>query len=209
MFPIAMKYPVFLICGPPGSGKDTNATLLERDVPGLIHLGSGSHIIPSWMEYGKREGNARAIAYEAEYAQGKNLDDETIMSIFLPTVERMMRERRKQGAILNGYPGTVVQARSIPPETILGVLHLQCSDATAAERMRSRPGTRHKTPEAINNKIQNYHTNVVPTIEYFAGIGVPVHEFDAEGPIAEVYAPLRTHVRSAWKDYLRSLMNRS
>jgi adenylate kinase len=95
---------VIVIFGPPGSGKGTQAKLL-RDLLKIPHISTGDML---------REGTSRGDSLGAEVRSrmrvGALVPDETVDRL----VDARLREPDcAAGAILDGYPRTVEQARSL------------------------------------------------------------------------------------------------
>ena len=106
------------------------------------------------------------------------------------------------GFILDGFPRTTVQAEAL--DTMFGeigrsfsvVFALQIPDEVAFERLRKRAdveGRADDTDEAIQRRLDNYHRETEPLIEYYRIRGnlVPIHGDRSENEVfAEIQAAL-------------------
>lgn len=145
---------VLLVIGPPGSGKTTQASKLSR-----------KYQIPSitMADILKKEGGSRH-AGGGDNKMRVNvaadvIDDETANSLI---DKRLARKDAARGFILDGFPVTAGQAdflekllkdRGLPMPI---VLHLEVSDALAAERMKAR-GRSDDKPELMQLRLDEYH----------------------------------------------------
>jgi adenylate kinase len=95
---------ILLLVGAVGAGKGTQATILSREL-GLPHLASGN-LFRAAMAAGTTLGeDAR------EYMErGELVPDEITIAMFM---DELAQPRAAQGAILDGFPRTVGQARAL------------------------------------------------------------------------------------------------
>jgi adenylate kinase len=198
-----------ILFGPPGSGKGTQAQLLQSSL-GIPHLSTGDML---------RERSARGDALGRELAailnSGQLVPDET--------VNRMLEERIRQpdcarGFILDGYPRTAPQARllaqmlerrAIAPV----VIHLavdynvivarladrqicpQCGSVYGSASRPLVPGVCDKDGAALTSReddreqvvrerIKAYQQQTAPVLEFFAQSGYVCHQVDGGTPQA-------------------------
>lgn len=95
-----------MIFGPPGSGKGTQAKLL-RDLLHIPHISTGD-----MLRALASQGDSLGVDAAGWMRSGRLVPD--------AAVDRLVEERLKQpdcsgGAILDGYPRTIEQARSLEP----------------------------------------------------------------------------------------------
>jgi adenylate kinase len=193
------RLPVQLILlGPPGAGKGTQAARLARRL-GLIHINPGQIL---------REVAAGEYPYSREIrdrmAVGQLVDDQL--------VDQLVRERLKalspgQGFILDGYPRTAGEARSLR-KTLAGmhrlrrpllVVWLQTSARVLAGRLRDRARQEHRSDDserAIGHRLEVDRDNAQALRDALAG-WTDVIEVDADQPpdliAEEIVRALRRH----------------
>jgi len=93
-----------IMLGAPGAGKGTQADLLGR-VRGLPKISTGDI-----LRQGIKDAIPAALVAKAKMDRGELVDDETMVAIVR---ERLSRPDVDAGFILDGFPRTVEQARSL------------------------------------------------------------------------------------------------
>lgn len=209
--------PVFILMGPPGAGKGTQARMLEQDY-GLIQLSTGDLLraaVASGSEAGKR---ARAVM-EA----GGLVSDDIVLAILH---DRMAQPDVARGIILDGFPRTAGQAAALDSllaasnQKITAAISLEVDDAAMVGRVAGRStcascgegyhdafkrpaqagvcdncgGTEFKrraddNAETVRDRLTAYHAQTAPLISYYEGKGV-LERVDAMGDIAAIRASL-------------------
>lgn len=124
---------VLVLLGPPGSGKGTQATLLKEQLQ-LPHISTGELL----RGHVKKE---TALGKEAKsyIEQGELVPDELILDMLF---ERVADADCARGYILDGFPRTIPQAKSLQDrlkgKAHLTVIHFVLSDAKVLERLTKR-----------------------------------------------------------------------
>jgi adenylate kinase len=95
---------ILLLVGAVGAGKGTQASILSREL-GLVHLASGN-LFRAALAKGTPLGEAAREYMEA----GELVPDELTIAMFM---EELARPPAADGAILDGFPRTVGQARAL------------------------------------------------------------------------------------------------
>jgi adenylate kinase len=95
---------IVLLVGAPGSGKGTQAAILSREL-GIPHLASGN-LFRAAMDAGSPLGEDARRYID----RGELVPDETTIGMFMSELAGNAAER---GAILDGFPRTVAQARTL------------------------------------------------------------------------------------------------
>lgn len=179
-----MKY--FILFGPPGAGKGTQATPMAERY-NLKHVSTGDllrHEIAEGTELGKQ---AKALIEKGDFVPDVVVEG-MIANCFAahPDVN---------GFLLDGFPRTVQQAMDLDEmlesrdEYVTGVVSLIIPDSLIKERIKGRALVEGRADDAsdetIANRIATYHAKTEPLIEIYKDKGV-YHEVDATGTIEEV-----------------------
>jgi adenylate kinase len=153
---------IVVIIGPPGSGKGTVSKMLS-DKKGMVHISTGDLI--------------------------RNSEDEELKEIikggnFIPdsSMLKMLRKEIKgldisKGVILDGFPRTIRQAKSL--DSMLGKLGLGLSHAiyldvdepVAKDRIKERSKKENrsddKSDSIINKRFEDYKEKTMPLIDFY------------------------------------------
>lgn len=95
---------ILLLVGSVGAGKGTQAAALSREL-GLVHLASGN-----LFRQALRDGTSLGEKARAFMERGDLVPDEVTIEMFM---EELARPEAAAGAILDGFPRTVAQARAL------------------------------------------------------------------------------------------------
>jgi adenylate kinase len=182
-----------LLLGPQGAGKGTQAARVsaEYDIP---HIASGG-ILRAEMAAGTDLGKRVRDGID----RGDLVSDDLMIELIRNRLEQPDTEA---GFVLDGFPRTLVQAEAL--DSILSdigrsfsvVFALQIPDELAFERLRRRAqleGRADDTDEAIQRRLDIYHQETEPLVEYYRTRGrlVPIHGNRSENEVfAEIQAAL-------------------
>lgn len=178
---------ICVLFGPPGSGKGTQAELITGAL-GVPHVSTGE-LLRAEAAAGTDLGGEVAPLLDA----GELVPDELIQRIL---ERRLLAPDAASGAILDGYPRTVSQARALDrylPRDRRGVdvvLHLEVDDATLISRLKQRATEQHRTddnPGSIAERLAEYRQLTEPVAEYYRSEGVPVLEVEGTGEVDAVH----------------------
>ena len=192
----AMKH--FLIFGPPGAGKGTQAAkLIDRF--GLRHVSTGDLL--------RREiaaGTALGLQAKSLIDKGELVPDKVVEGMIASELDQ---HPDVKGFIFDGFPRTTAQAEHLDAmlaargQQVDAVLSLMIPDETVFERIRHRAEIENRVddtkPEIIRNRIATYHGKTEPVISYYKGKGV-YREIDGLGSIDEVF----DRVSAVMEEYL-------
>ena len=214
--------PVYILLGPPGAGKGTQARMLEEDF-GLIQLSTGD-LLRAAVAAGTDAGKRAKAVMEA----GQLVSDDIVLSILQ---DRMAQPDVARGIILDGFPRTAGQAAALDTllaangQKITAAISLEVDDEAMVGRVSGRftcacgegyhdefkrpasagvcdkcGGTTFKrraddNAETVRERLQAYHAQTAPLITYYAGHGV-LQKIDAMGPIADIRGALGLIVAS-------------
>ena len=180
-----------LLLGPQGAGKGTQAKRISAEY-GIPHIASGE-ILRAEMHAGTELG----LRVKDVYDRGDLVSDDLVIELIRARLEQPDTE---SGFILDGFPRTTVQAESLDAtmadigRSFSVVFALQIPDAVAFERLRKRAeleGRADDTDDAIQRRLENYHRETEPLIEYYRIRGnlVPIHGARSEN---EVFAEIQS-----------------
>lgn len=186
-----------VILGPPGAGKGTQGKLIAADA-GIPHVNTGD-------------------MFRAECAAGTELG-QRVQSILdagdlVPdalTIEvvraRLAQDDTARGFVLDGFPRTLAQAEAL--DRVLAeidrgelsvVLDFQIPDEIVVRRLLGRAGVEGRSddaPDRIQHRLQVYHEQSEPLVEYYRarGILVGIH---ADRTVEEVFSEVQQVLAAA------------
>ncbi len=176
--------------GPQGAGKGTQAKRISAEY-GIPHIASGE-ILRAEMAAATDLG----IRVKDVYDRGDLVSDDLMIELIRLRLEQPDTEA---GFVLDGFPRTTVQAEALDAmlaelsRSFRVVFALQIPDEVAFERLRRRAeleGRADDTDEAIRRRLDNYHRETAPLIEYYRARGnvVTIHADRSEN---EVFAEIQ------------------
>ena len=167
-----------ILLGPPGCGKGTQAARLKAKY-GLIPLSTGDMLraaVAAGTEVGKK---AKAIM-----DAGQLVSDEVVVGVIADRIAEP--DVRKAGFILDGFPRTVAQAKSLDQmmekrgEKLDHIIELKVDehalfariDRRAAEaKAAGTPVRADDTPEVLKKRIAVYREQTQPILPYYTAQG--------------------------------------
>jgi adenylate kinase len=180
-----------LLLGPQGAGKGTQGKRIsaEYDIP---HIASGE-ILRAEMQAGTELGRRVKDVND----RGDLVSDDLMIELIKT---RLAQPDTDAGFILDGFPRTTVQAETLDEmfgdigRSFSVVFALQIPDDVAFERLRRRAeveGRADDTADAIRRRLENYHRETEPLVEYYRVRGnlVPIHGDRSEN---EVFAEIQS-----------------
>ncbi|ETX27509.1 adenylate kinase [Roseivivax isoporae] len=216
--------PVFILLGPPGAGKGTQARLLQ-DRFGLVQLSTGD-----LLRQAVKDGTEAGRAAEAVMARGDLVSDDIVIAILR---DRLAAPDTRRGVILDGFPRTAAQAAALDAlltetgQRIDAAISLEVDDAQMVDRISGRVtcGTcgegyhdRHKPPaapgtcdacggtdmvrraddraETVAQRLEAYRAQTAPLADHYERLGALVR-VNAMGAIGDIADRLGAVVRAA------------
>lgn len=186
----------FLIFGPPGAGKGTQATALAAllDVP---HVSTGDMF---------------RAHLKGETTLGREVKSLLAAGTLVPddVTNRMVEERLKDddtadGVLLDGFPRNVPQSKFLDAllarsgRSLSGIVVLEVDEDELRRRLAKRAADQGRAddadPSVIEDRIATYRQQSEPCLGYYEGIGVPIHSVDGIGLPAEIEARIAAVVR--------------
>lgn len=217
---------VFVLLGPPGSGKGTQALVLieETDLP---HISTGN-LFREFLA-STQQDNPLAKQLKGFMEKGELVPDRYIIEILK---ERISEPDAKNGYILDGFPRTLSQAKALQeiltPDDRLIVINLSVPDHLLLERLTGRlhcpqcQQTYHKTfsppkkesfcdlcetslakrsddeKETIQKRLEVYHKDTSPLIQFYKDKGV-LYTIDA----AKSKQEIQQQILSIYREQLK------
>lgn len=181
-----MKY--YILFGPPGAGKGTQAKLISKEF-NLLHVSTGELLRKEIAE-----GTELGIMAQQIISEGHLVPDDIVVGMIehiFSTAEGV------NGFLLDGFPRTINQAKMLDKmlkedehAKVDKVISLIISDATIFERIGKRAEVEGREDDAasaiIKNRIDTYHTQTEPLIEYYKEQG-KYYPIEGERSIEEVF----------------------
>jgi len=178
-----------VLFGPPGCGKGTQAKRIVEG-RGWIQLSTGDMLraaIASGSELGRR--------VDGIMASGALVSDEIVIELI---AERLDEAEAAGGAIFDGFPRTVAQAKALDEllakrgQKIDSVIRLVVDNDELVTRMAKRSaeqGRADDTVEAFKTRLSVYEEQTAPLIPYYEGQGV-LHDVNGMGSMDAVSAAI-------------------
>jgi adenylate kinase len=178
------------LLGPQGAGKGTQAKRISAEY-GIPHVATGDMLRAAIAEQSELGRKVEPIVNAGEL-----VSDELMIELIR---ERLAHDDTEQGFILDGFPRTIAQAEALDAmfaeigRSFSIVFALQIPDEVAFERLRRRAeveGRADDTDDAIRRRLDGYHRETEPLIEYYRARNklVPIHGDRSEN---EVFAEIQ------------------
>ncbi len=174
-----------ILFGPPAAGKGTQAKRLVAD-RGLVQLSTGDMLraaIASGSELGRR--------VKSIMDAGDLVSDDIVIDLIR---EQLPAAEAAGGAIFDGFPRTLAQARSLDQMLadcavrIDRVVRLKVDDAVLLSRIATRfaeSGRPDDNPETFKVRLSAYNAQTAPLLPYYADQG-KLMEVDGMRSVDEV-----------------------
>jgi adenylate kinase len=160
--------------GPPGSGKGTQSKRLIAYL-GVPHLSTGDMLRQS-----KARGESEGVIAEQYMSEGKLVPDAVVMRIVR---NRLALPDCAAGCMFDGFPRTYTQATELDKyleehkQPLNIVIELQADESELMRRMLYRATQERRsddTPETITKRMETYHSQTAPLINYYRNKGLLV-----------------------------------
>jgi len=156
---------LFLVFGGPGAGKGTQASMLGQAL-GVPHISSGELL----REHQRHDT-------QNMMSSGELLPDDLVTRVVLARLEQ---PDAAQGAILDGFPRTVAQARALDTwlerqgGAIGGAFCLDVPPAELVARIVGRGESSHRgddTAAVAERRVEIFNREMPPILEHYTGRG--------------------------------------
>ncbi|NNL96459.1 MAG: adenylate kinase [Xanthomonadales bacterium] len=161
-----------VLLGAPGSGKGTQAALLEQRL-GVPHISTGVLFRKAVKDQTPLGQRIKTIMDSGDLVP----DDLTLELL----EERMNRDDTKSGFILDGYPRNLAQAESL--DILLEKLGMPVQEAVQIDvdteevvariaKRAAEEGRSDDTEEVVRNRMRVYQEQTAPVVDYYAEQGL-------------------------------------
>ncbi|MBO4657537.1 MAG: adenylate kinase [Bacteroidales bacterium] len=184
-FEDTMKY--YILFGPPGAGKGTQAKLLVEKF-GFHHVSTGD-LLRKEMAAGTPLG----LKAKSLIEQGALVPDLVVIGMIKSEIEN---NPSVPGFLFDGFPRTTEQAAALDEmlkgfdQSVTAVLSISISDEMVKERIRHRALLENRPDdtkdEVIANRIKTYHDKTEPVIDFYKAQG-KYREVNGVGTIEEIF----------------------
>ena len=179
-----------ILLGPPGAGKGTQAEYLVKN-HGLVQLSTGD-----MLRAAKKSGTEMGKRVAEVMERGELVTDDIVVGL----IEEQLTNATGNGFIFDGFPRTIAQADALGElmektgNKIDAAIELQVDDKILVQRILGRaeqaraagqPVRADDNEETLTQRLDAYHAQTAPLIEYYAGKGV-LKSVDAMGEIAAI-----------------------
>lgn len=172
--------------GPNGSGKGTQAALLEAELS-IPHISTGD-----LLRAAVKAGTPLGLQAKAVMAAGHLVSDEIVLGML---EERLAQSDARAGFILDGYPRNLAQCAAL--EALLARLNqpldvaiqLDVPDSAILARCELRFAAEHRSdddPVIVRKRLNVYREQTAPVAEHFADLGKLKH-VDGVGEVPDVF----------------------
>lgn len=180
----------YLLFGPPGAGKGTQAKILAEKF-NFHHISTGD-LLRNEIKKGSELGKKAAEIMDA----GNLVPDEVVVGMIKGCIAD---NSSVEGFLFDGFPRTIAQAETLDVmlseigQKVEKVLSITLPDEMVFERISHRAMIEGRKDDAqrstIENRINTYHQKTVPLIEYYTKQG-KYEEVNGVGSIEEVFEKL-------------------
>ncbi|MCB1135454.1 MAG: nucleoside monophosphate kinase [Chlamydiia bacterium] len=182
---------VFVLVGPPGVGKSTQARYIQEVKP-LPHISVGD-----LLRAEIKKGTALGVAARTRMANGQLVPNSMVIGMLK---QRVSEPDCTEGYIMDGYPRAMEQMTSfeeLTKDCDVAVINLIVDDAVVKDRILGRaaklpPEQRREddTEEVLAKRLEVFHRESGPVLEYFQAKGL-VTDVDATLEQEKVFAFIR------------------
>jgi len=175
----------YIVMGPQGSGKTTQARLLAQDLE-LPHFNVGD-----FLYYLSLEKSSVGRRIKKAMRGGLLVDEDLVLKL---VTSQLQKEQYQKGFVLDGFPRRLSSAERFEVK-INEVFYLRVSDEVNIKRLVKR-GREDDTPVLIRKRLAIYHQQTEPVLAYYRRQGI-LAEIDGERPIEIIHQDIMKRIDSA------------
>lgn len=161
-------FSVFMVLGPPGSGKGTQVKLLA-DALGLFHFISSE----IGKEYIKNHNDQKTLRQKQRYDSGLLFEPEWMFKVVKEKMEEILNDEDDRGGIIfDGSPRTLFEAKNLYKFLVekinrenIKVIEIDASEEELRKRIKKRKRDIDKE-EIFNVRIKVYKEETLQGLEY-------------------------------------------
>ena len=194
----AKEFKFISLLGKPGSGKGTQAELLEKKFP-FEHISTGE-LLRERVK--KRDFIARRLHEIME--TGGLVPTPSVFQLWMPRLEHLRKQKTFQGLVFDGSPRKLYEAQMLDEllqlydwDKNFKVLHLVISDREALRRLQKR-GRSDDDRKGILHRLKVFKKEVVPAISYYKKKGEVV-EINGEQSVENVHKEILRKLKTFLK----------
>jgi len=170
-----IRFKTFLVFGPNGIGKGTNAKAVGT-LPGYLHFSTGDMFRSLVARVKDGSASELELRIDKIMKSGALVDDETTVKLARENLETEVRQGRfnpeTDYLLLDGLPRNVEQAKMIEPFIeVLGVLHITADRQVAIERITGRARLEGRKDdqdaEAVGRRLDIFYENAAKILAYY------------------------------------------
>ena len=170
-----IRFKTFLVFGPNGIGKGTNAKAVGT-LPGYLHFSTGDMFRSLVARVKDGSASELELRIDKIMKSGALVDDETTVKLARENLETEVRQERfnpeTDYLLLDGLPRNVEQAKMIEPFIeVLGVLHITADRQVAIERITGRARLEGRKDdqdaEAVGRRLDIFYENAAKILAYY------------------------------------------
>jgi adenylate kinase len=169
------RFKTFLVFGPNGIGKGTNAKAVGT-LPGYLHFSTGDMFRSLVARVKEGTASELELRIDGIMKSGGLVDDETTVKLARENLEAVVSKGRfniqTDYLLLDGLPRNVEQARMIEPFVeICGILHVTAEREVAVARITGRARMEGRKDdqdaEAVGRRLDIFFENAARILSYY------------------------------------------
>lgn len=172
-----------LVLGAPGSGKSTQAKLLAESL--CLPCLEASYL----LYFLSQENSEKGQVVKKAMTEGCLVSDELTVEAM---DEQLASPNYQKGVVIDGFPRSLGQAQKFKL-LIDKVLYIDVSDKENSQRLLKR-GRPDDTPETIKKRLEIYHQETEPVLDFYARQGKLV-KVDGERPIKLIHEDILEKIK--------------